>query len=177
MTTPAAGGRLNDEVWDVLANLLDAAHGADHTKFTATLDPFTYSTPFEDQQLAALYAYFLLKYRVVLLMGHRPSTSELVDLATQHNREFETLLPGAPQHTLEETLRKVFKAGARQAGVKPGTYEISLITALGVLLREPRADLNEMRAPLTEWCKVNARHLDEARLRATQARLDSEPRD
>lgn len=164
---------MNDSVWNLLVELVSAAHSADHKRFIAALQPYGYSTTLEDQQLTALYAHVLLTTHISGTLRRVPTVEDLNQLARAHSRDFDILLPTGPKLTLEETLRKAFKIGQQPEPIKRGIYDISLIAALGLLLEDPQTDLDELRPRLATWCELNATDLEEIRQRAVETRTRS----
>jgi|SRR5450755_3821041 hypothetical protein len=65
------------------------------------------------------------------------------------------ILPRAGEVQLEDTLRRAFERPATGVPLSAGEFMALSSAALGVLLREPRDELEAMRPALASWLRRN----------------------
>jgi hypothetical protein len=87
----AADG-LDDVNWDLLRQSVIAANSGDAEAHVAALQRHEHEAPVDDK--AGAYLWYLLRYRVAVLLGRRPRPQDLHDLAGRYYPEFSRLIRG-----------------------------------------------------------------------------------
>ena len=151
----ASADGLDEGVWKMMCAILVAANQGDSAAFIDASERLTQSLALEGQRLAGTYLLYLLQYRVIEILGHRPTREDLQRLADRATPKYARLLK-VEASQLEDTLRTTFKFASPETELKGGRFAVSSSAALGVLLDNPLADLQGMRPHLAEWWRRNA---------------------
>lgn len=151
----ASADGLDEGVWKMMCAILVAANQGDSAAFIDASERLTQSLALEGQRLAGAYLLYLLQYRVIEILGHRPTREDLHRLADRATPKYARLLQ-VEASLLEDTLRTTFKFASPETELKGGRFAVSSSAALGVLLDNPLADLQGMRPHLAEWWRRNA---------------------
>jgi len=149
---PALGDGLDESAWKVLCESTQAAHRGDARAHVAPLLRYEQETP--DDTGVGFYLWYLLRYRVLQILGRRPSREDLQMLAERFYPQFSALIRGN-QRQLEDTLLTVFAFADDDRKVSGGNAIVIGSAALGVLLDDPKSRLTEMRPHLAEWWQRN----------------------
>jgi hypothetical protein len=149
---PAAGG-LDSLNWALLAGSVMSAHRGDAGAHVAALRRLERDVPAGAR--VGAYLWYLLRYRVVAMLGRRPGPEDVRELARRFWPEFAKLIRG-DHSQLEDTLLTVFRFAAEDRKVKGGRAIVMVSAALGVLLDDPETELAAMRPHLAQWWRTNA---------------------
>lgn len=141
---------LDQDVWQMIYDILVAAHHGDADAFIRATERLTQTLPLEGQRLAGAYLLYLLQYRVIDILGRRPTREDLQELAGRASPKYARLLR-VEANLLEDTLLTTFKLASPETEVKDGRFAVSSSATLGILLDNPQADLKTMRPHLAEW--------------------------
>ena len=147
-----AGDGLDTANWELLCEIVTAAHQGDAESHVAALLRLERDVPADAK--AGAYLWYLLRYRVAALLGRRPRPEDLHELAQRYAPKFAELIRGG-QAELEDTLLTVFDFTTHGRKVKGGKAIIVGSAALGVLLDDVEVELAEMRPHLAEWWRRN----------------------
>jgi hypothetical protein len=150
----AFGDGLDQGVWQMICDILAAAHQGDADAFIRATEQLTQTQPLAGQRLAGAYLLYLLQYRVIDILGRRPTLEDLQQLARRASPKYGRLLR-VEASLPEDTLRTTFKLASPEREVKGGRFAVSSSATLGVLLDDPQPDLEVMRPHLAEWWRRN----------------------
>ncbi len=139
--------------WNLLRESIAAAYRGDAGAHVAALRRLERDVPVDAQ--AGAYLWYLLRYRLAVLLGRRPSPEDLHELAERFYPQFAKLIRGG-QAQLENTLLTVFDLAAADKRVKGGMAIVLGTAALGVISDDPETDLATMRPHLADWWRRNA---------------------
>jgi len=96
----------------------------------------------------------LLRHRVARLLGRRPGYGEdISQIAGYAEARFGAVI-GEPE-MLKNVLLTVWKLAVPRQEVTGGPFLVVGAAALGVLLRDPAADLEAARPDLSAWWQAN----------------------
>jgi hypothetical protein len=153
--TNVSGDGLDQDVWQMIYDILVAAHQGDAGAFIHATERLTQTLPLEGQRLAGAYFLYLLQYRVIDILGRRPTREDLRELAGRASPKYARLLR-VEASLFEDTLLTTFKLASPKTEVKSGRFAVSSSATLGVLLDNPQVNLKVMRPHLAEWWCRNA---------------------
>jgi len=139
--------------WSLLREIVIAAQKGDAEGHATALLRLERDLPVDIK--AGAYLWYLLRYRVAVLVGRRPGPEDLHDLAQRFAPSFARLIRDS-QSELEETLLTVFNFATRGEPIKGGRAIVVGSAALGVLLDDAETELAEMRPHLADWWRRNA---------------------
>lgn len=105
----------------------------DSAAFIDASERLTQSLALEGQRLAGAYLLYLLQYRVIEILGYRPTREDLHRLSDRATPKHAGLLQ-VEASLLEDRLRTTFKFPSPQTELKGGRFAVSSSAALGVLL-------------------------------------------
>jgi hypothetical protein len=147
-----SGAGLDPANWEILCDAVAAAHDGDVVASQAATRRFDTDVPPDSQ--VGMYLWFLLRYRVVEMLGHRPSAEDLQGIAARAESRYNVIIrPG--ECPLVNVLRTVFVLAAKGEEVTAGGFVVAGAAALGALLNDPAADMEMMRPYLTDWWQRN----------------------
>lgn len=144
--TAAANG-LDDGVWQLLCDAVAAVHNGDAAEAHAATDRIARRVPFNSEP--ALYMWWLLRYIVAEMVGHRPSAGELAQLAETVKPKAMRVIPDPA--VVHNTLLTVWKLATEAQTMAEGRLLVGMIIALGVLLDEPGEQMEAARHHLANW--------------------------
>jgi len=147
---------LDRGVWLAIYDILVAAHKEDPDTFIQATERLTKTLSLKMQRLVGAYLFYLLKYRVIDILGRKPTREDLHELAGLASLKYARLLQ-VEDSLLEETLLTTFKLVPPETEVKGGRFAVSSSATLGILLDDPQADLEVMRPHLAKWWNRNAK--------------------
>jgi hypothetical protein len=150
---------LDDRVWGEVVELASVARGGDRYAFVRAVEGFSQKEPLSEQRLAGLYALYLLKLRVISLLGRKPTTDDLAELALTHQDDFRSLAPGPKFDLLLDVLRTAFVMNPAGLPEGPGAFFVGCLIAMAVLTEEPARDLAELKPSFARWCEKHAAHI------------------
>ena len=151
--TVSAGDGLDGLSWEVLCQSLAAAHRGDAQAHVAPLLGYEREVPHDVR--AGLYLWYLLRYRVIEVLGRKPTPEDLHSLAERSYPTFAKLIRG-DESQLEDTLLTVFGFAPEERKVSGGRAVVLGSAALGILLEDPETELAAMRPHLARWQHANA---------------------
>jgi hypothetical protein len=122
---------LDETVWEKMSRILAAAHKGDRTAFVSASEQLTQSMPLEKHRLAGAYVLYLLQYRVIDMLGRKPTQMDLHDVAVRHSVKFSAPLTAVPDGVLEDTLRTTFKLASPDREVKGGAVCCQFLRCIG----------------------------------------------
>jgi hypothetical protein len=123
----AADG-LDDVNWDLLRQSVIAANSGDAEAHVAALQRLEHEAPVDAK--AGAYLWYLLRYRIAVLLGRRPHPQDLHDLAGRYYPEFSKLIRG-DRSRFEDTLLTVFEFAPVDRKVRGGMAVVMGSAALG----------------------------------------------
>jgi hypothetical protein len=142
---------LDEEVWTLLSEVVLAANRGDQVDFASSTTALTQTLDLQRQRLAGLYLWYLLRFRIVALVGNRPTESDLMGLVDRSRSRFAAIADKDPS-LLGRTLLSAFNIAEPADSVTGAEFSVASSVALGVLLEDPVSDLDPMRPPLIRWC-------------------------
>jgi hypothetical protein len=143
-----SGDGLDDANWEILCDAIAAAHRGDTAAAHAATRRLDTDVPVDGQ--AGTYLWYLLRYRVTEIFGHRPTQEDLRELTAISYPKFSRVIRG-DSRLLWNTLRTVFKLAPDEEKVTAGQLVVAGSVALGVLLDDPQAQMDAMRPHLADW--------------------------
>jgi hypothetical protein len=146
------GDGLDEAQWEILLDGVIASHDGDAVAAHAATRRYAARVPF-DNQLGA-YLWYLLRYRVAVMVDGRPTAKELREISGRARLKFAAVIRG-DQNLLENVLRTVFRMASPQEKVVEGQFVVLGLAALGVLLDDPAADMQSMRPQLADYWRRN----------------------
>jgi hypothetical protein len=150
---PAGPERGLDPVnWEILCAVVTAAHDGNVAAAQAATRRFDTDVPIDGQ--AGTYLRYLLRHRIVDILGGRPSEEDLQVIAARAYLRFNLVIRGS-ERLLENVLRTVFRMPVEGEKVTGGAFIVVGTAALGVLLDDPVADMEAMRPHLADWWRRN----------------------
>ena len=87
------------------------------------------------------------------LLGRRPARGDITQIAGYLEERFGGVIPDVT--LLQDVLLTAWNLGPRERELSSGQFLVAGVTALGVLLREPEADLEAARPDLAAWWQAN----------------------
>jgi hypothetical protein len=99
---------------------------------------------------ASLYLWYLLRYRIAEILGRKPSSGDLRDLAVRAYPRF-ALMIRRDVNQLEDTFRTVYESATSPDHLKGSMFLIIGTAALGSLLDDADSELDVMREHLADW--------------------------
>jgi hypothetical protein len=141
---------LIEQVWQHMAAILAAASRADGNDFARLLRRFDADSSDDERADASAYLWFILRFRVAEMVGHRPTAEDLHDLADKTYPEYAKII-SEPMITLEDTLRFFWKMTSAGSQLSGGRLFVSAAAAAGILLHDPRTDLESIRPRVAKW--------------------------
>lgn len=138
---------LDEPTWAVLGETVIAAHQGNAAAFTSGLHRFEEHVSPNAQPGA--YLLYLLRYRIAEQLGRRPTTDDLRQIAEQHQNAFNVVIRDG--HLLEAALRTAFDLSSKDQDLTGSRFAVAGAAALGVLLRDPAAEMMAMRPTLANW--------------------------
>lgn len=149
---PMPSDELDEEIWQRLAAALTAANRGERYTFGRLIKLIDSGLSAQRRDESSNYLAFLLKYRVAEILGRRPTSEDLHELAVQTRPKYARVIrAAAPAVLLEDTLRAVFKMPPTGPPESGAVLFISGVAAVGVLFDDPSADLAVIRPHLAEW--------------------------
>jgi hypothetical protein len=146
-----SGDGLDDAVWQILIKAVLAAHRGDAHAAQMATRRFATDLPIDGRP--GTYIWWLLRYRVAQLLGRQPSPDDLHEIASRAHSRFAAVIRDAS--VLEDVLLTVWKLAPPEREVNSGRFLVAGTVALGVLLRDPAADLEAARPDLSAWWREN----------------------
>jgi hypothetical protein len=146
-----SGDVLDDRVWQILREAVVAAGSGNVRAAHRATSRFDTDIPVDGR--AGTYIWWLLRYRVAQLLGRRPTADDLRDIAARKQDTFGALITDAS--TLEDVLLTVWHLAQSEREVQAGRFLVAGVTALGVLLDDPAADLEAALPDLAAWWLKN----------------------
>jgi hypothetical protein len=114
----------------------------------------------DSKRESALYLWFILRFRVIELVGRRPAADDLHAMAQRAFPRYSGILR-LPVGFLEDTLRAYLRIPP--AGEQPaGSYLFLSAAAAGVLLEDPAAELISIRPRVARWRFRDGQGTDDA---------------
>src|SRR6266851_9762492 len=142
---------LDDANWAILREVVIAAHRGDAHAAAAVVRRFDTDVPVDGH--AGTYLWWLLRHRVAQLLGRRPARGDITQIAGYLEERFGGVIPDVT--LLQDVLLTAWNLGPRERELSSGQFLVAGVTALGVLLREPEADLEAARPDLAAWWQAN----------------------
>jgi hypothetical protein len=148
--------QIDEDVWLVVVAMTDAASRGDRESFLRINQQFLDALGVKGGRTAGLYLVFMLRYRMIELLGHRPSADELHVLTVRFYPSYAVLIRRGGSRGLERVFLTVFAMLGADDQIDRHDFWSMSVVALGVLLRDPAADLEPMRAGLLRWLNGDA---------------------
>lgn len=147
---------LDEPIWQVLCESVLAAHDGDAKAHASALMRFGEDVPVPSMDIrAGAYLWYLLRYRIGTILGHRPSREELAQLAGEFYPDFSRIVR-VDQSRLEDVLLTVSEMASKEREVKGGMAITLQTAALGVMLDDAENQLSVMRPKLASWWRRNS---------------------
>jgi hypothetical protein len=162
MESPEGRGResvrasdgVNEDVWCRLREMIGAANRGDADAHFLAIRNWPREVPAAAQQRIGVYLRYLLYRKVKAILGRTPGGGDLHELALSSYPRFREMLH-ADEAQLEETLRKAFEFPPLRAPLQPGEFVVFGSVVLGVLMVNPKEELQGMRPGLAVWLRRN----------------------
>lgn len=145
--------------WDLLCESIAAAHRGNAEAHASALRRLENDLPVDVK--AGAYLRYLLRYRIAVILGHRPSHEDLVQISENFYPKFARIIRG-DRSQFEDTILTVFELASEDRKVKGGRALVLGTAALGVMLDDPENELAAMRPNLAKWWQRNAEHFGSA---------------
>lgn len=147
-----SGDGLDETNWQILRDAVIAASRGDADAMAAATRRFDTDVPVDGR--AGTYIWWLLRHRVAQLLGRRPGYGDISQIAGYAEARFGAVVRDAD--LLKNVLLTVWNlAAVPQQEVTGGQFLVAGVAALGVLLRDPAADLEAVRPDLAAWWRAN----------------------
>lgn len=146
------GDGLDEANWRILCGAVETIHGGSVDAAANATRRFDTDVSVDGQ--AGMYIWYLLRYRLVDMLGHPPDANDIHDIAERFRPRFEKVIRG-DRNLLEDTLRTVVSLPSQGEQVSGGKFVALGVAALGVLLDNPDADLRAIRPHLAAWWRKN----------------------
>jgi hypothetical protein len=139
---------LSEARWQILSDAIIAAHEGDSDAMRAAAMRLETDVPAEGH--APAYVWYLLRYVIADYLGRRPELKDLQEIARYRHREFSQVVQGSAR-ALEDELCTAFGMAGPGQEVTGGTFVVLGIAALGVLLKDPAAQLASIKPGMADW--------------------------
>jgi hypothetical protein len=161
--TGTAGSTATDGLdelrWRLLCKMVIAASTSDPTAAHRACSQLAQQRPSEPRDgHAAMYLWYLIRHRILEMLGQAPTEDDLHDLAVRFNPRFARI-GRQDANLLERTLRTYYELSTLDDEVAGGLLVVAGTAALGVMLDNPRAQLKAMRPHLANWLRDNRDYL------------------
>jgi len=152
---------LDELRWRTLCKMIIAASMGDPTAAHRACSQLAERRPAEPRDgHAAVYLWFLIRYRVLELLGRTPTEDDLHDLAVRFNPRFARVArQDRDPDLLQRTLRTYYELTTLDDEVAGGLVVVAGTAALGAMLDNPQAQLEAMRPHLAKWLRDNGEYL------------------
>lgn len=142
---------IDDAVWQVLTEAVVAASRGNVRSTHLATRRFVTDLPVDGRP--GTYLWWLLRYRVVRLLGRRPTPDDLHEIAGILEETFGLVIRDVS--LLEDVLLTVWKLAPPERSVEAGRFIVAGIVALALLLDDPTVDLEAARPDLAAWWRKN----------------------
>lgn len=143
---------LDEQIWELLRGFMAAVGRGDASGARSAIPRLEHDLPNDGQ--AAAYIWYVLRYRVVEILGRKPASEDLHELATSTWPALAAIVHGDAQ-LVEDVLRSVFKHAPAQDDITGAKLIVLGSVTLAVLLDDPSRDLEVIRPHLAEWWRRN----------------------
>jgi len=141
------------ELWCDNETLVQAAHDGDAAGYKRVIQQVSRRHSIEDQTLAGLYMQPLLGHAVIEAVGGKPNENDIDRLSRKLWEPFRAILDFAIVDDLWDALAFNFDNVPRRREVSFDMFRLSASVALGVLISDPRRDLERMKPYADEWIR------------------------
>ena len=143
---------LDDVRWEILREAILSAHRGDAVGALSASHSLAHGNPADGQPTACIW--WLLRHRLYQLLGRQPTRGDITQIAEYaEQRRFGEIVNDAS--LLQDVMLTAWKLAPLDQEVKGDKFMTAGVAALGVLLREPSADLEAVRPELTAWWLEN----------------------
>jgi hypothetical protein len=157
---PAHGDGLDDEIWTRLSAILAAGNRGDADRLASLWLSLERQVSDHQRDLAGVYVWYLLEYRVLHILRHRATPDDLQDLASRNYPKFARLIK-ENEISLYDTLCTVFRFAPPERQIGGTRLFVSGSAAVSVLLDNPPDELPAIRPHLANWYHRHAGKLQE----------------
>jgi hypothetical protein len=147
---------LSDVRWQILSDAIIAAHSGEAEAMRTAMMRLETDVPAEGH--ATMYVWYLLRYVIADHLGRRPELKDLQEIARYRHREFSQVVQGGAR-ALEDELCTAFGMAGPGQEVTGGMFAVLGIAALGVLLKDPAAQLASIKPRMADWWQRRGRDM------------------
>jgi hypothetical protein len=156
----SSGDELDEDIWHRLSVIFAAAHRGDPDQLADLWLKLEREVSEKGRDQAAVYLRFLLEYRVIEILGRRPTVEDLHELSISTYTRYRQVIR-EDEEVLEDLLGTVFKFLPPERYVKGARFMVLASAAVGVLLDDPASQLDAIRPPLARWYRRHENKLRE----------------
>jgi hypothetical protein len=151
-------GRIDEDLWTKTVRALLVARGGKNADYLAAVRDLTDGLDDVRLRLAGLYLVCMIRFWISSLLGHAPTDSDIPDLSNSVRASYHDLI-SSDVGLLDATVRTACDLATPDERVRGGQFQIRAIAILGLLLKDPVADLRVIRAHLVHYCETEEANL------------------
>lgn len=152
---------LHEEIWQRFCAIVIAASTGETRKFLQLWEAVQQEVADpRRRRWAVVYTKYVLEYRVHQILGRRPASHDLSDIAAEANADFACIIDTG-KVSLYDVLCTVFEVPPRDRWVTGPEFGAAGSAAIGALLDNPARQLSAIRPHLAAWCTRYADILSE----------------